>query len=825
MVKTTKTHSRVIKEATWLMLGLLIPLFAGCDIMGSTGSTGGGGGGTTDGTDDGDNDQQTQDTISLVTDRVISGADQLTILYAVPTTATGVRPFYLPISSDPATPSNRTYVTTSTLAPGEGQFTLAAQNIPLGEFFVGVEYTSAEGASKYVLGTGVLRVQGPPSPQFVVPEEDVTRTAGQEGQTIDIRADVGDTEDVVAWRLFYISQTTAPDLEQLSAAQVAELGNLLRTGQGNVVSYTWDPQNVPAGVYLLGLSATDTGQSVADTAAAGNASKIVTIYSSFTVTIQAAQQQIQEPTITVSQPANNVSLFQTGTVSIAFEAQVFEDADETITAFYDTDLDYDNGVTEIVTGLTAEDTTTSWTVENITPGLYYVGVAVDDGVNPVVEAYAPGSVQLSNEANLSVTEPAESLEIRPSGSVTISWTTNVSSSIAQTEVFAMADRDGDGEGEEPKIIIRALSGDETTTETWVPTGQVGRYVIKVRLVFNDPTASPNELLSQAPGSVRITTAPKIIWVGSFTNTAEEEMSPGAIFEGVQPEDNLGSAFSPVGDLDGDGVDEILMAARYGKPFFANPSGIGEGEAYLIYGRSERYRGRWNVNSVGIESLRGVIFTGIRLPEGDTETDGLADLSRYPDVDDDGRDEMIFGFPHANSRGHNVSPFQDGTLDPDEDLFESLCTLERHEQFLRGGVVIVSSKNSIFRDPTSETPVIYLDLVGQDFLNTRPAPERDETWFSDRLNKDSTPVPCEGFCNDPKTDGYYDTVHGTSMGFNNALADGYIKAYIYQGCGAGGFSLVCGVQYCSPAGRYVTVPASPLLSSGAGLSGFYCDAFG
>ena len=79
--------------------------------------------------------------------------------------------------------------------------------------------------------------------------------------------------------------------------------------------------------------------------------------------------------------------------------------------------------------------------------------------------------------------------------------------------------------------------------------------------------------------------------------------------------------------------------------------------------------------------------------------------------------MVFGFPEAESRGHNISPLQNGFIEP-----RALATLEREDQFLRGSIVIVSSRNSAISSPTPNNPAIKLDLVGQDFIVTCVDPE-------------------------------------------------------------------------------------------------------
>ncbi|MCH7995907.1 MAG: hypothetical protein IIB57_15885, partial [Planctomycetes bacterium] len=157
--------------------------------------------------------------------------------------------------------------------------------------------------------------------------------------------------------------------------------------------------------------------------------------------------------------------------------------------------------------------------------------------------------------------------------------------------------------------------------------------------------------------------------------------------------------------------------------------------------------------VGTEGLPGVVFVGIRTPQANNDTDGLTAVTALPDLDFDGRNELMFGFPNTDSRGHNVSIFQNGVRDP-----TTLCTLEKHQQFLRGGVVIVSSKTAVLQNPDAGfQPVINLDEVGQMFSNRFPFTDIAEVSFLDIYNSESTDPPCQGNCIDQESDGIFDAI--------------------------------------------------------------------
>jgi len=806
----------------------------GCNTTFSTS----GGGGTTDpnGGDDGEDGETTAEITNLNgADLPASGNQPITINYTVPASATNLAAFYVPTALAEDAGQRQPFEFGTPLAAGTSSFTINVADLPGGTYRIGISYVDG-GSSFTILSEASLIVEGLPSPQFFSPDQDTSVVAGA---TVPIVADLGDPEAEVAWRLFYVKSSGATPIEDLtSIEQIAQLGTELRASTGNAISFEWNTSGVAAETYVIGVSATDTGTPIDDVDQA-DLDKVVTAYCDHTVTVLSEEPPPPaQPTLLVSQPGEDTAVFLAGSVDIAFQADLVEQTFVGMTLFYDTDAVYSNGFAGVIAEDLAEtDTSATWELDSDdSEGLYYVGVLLEYGEGDSVATYATGRVDFVKTPSLTVTAPASDTITQPNNSVSIAWTTNVPASVAETEVVAQRISDGH------TVVVQEAGSSGDTSVSWTPTAVQGRFTILVRIIFTDEEV--DDLTAQAPGAVRVSTAPPIIWVGSFADDDESSQPAGAIFGGVQFEDNLGTDFSSVGDLDGDGADEFMMAARYGKPFFTNPEGIGEGEAYLIYGSRDRYGGIYNVNSVGTETLRGVTFTGIRTPQGNWDTDGLSDLSRIPDVDGDDLDELVFGFPTVNSRGHNVDPDQDGVRPPEE-----LESLEKAGQFLRGGLVIVSSTNSILQNPDAGTPVINLDLVGQRFDTNcvlfEPGTEGD--LILDLFSYDSDTGECTGSCDEPATDGNPD---GTLMnwGFVAALADDYFAAMWGSGClndydlhlNRCRFDDALGItrlqtDYCTDLGPGICQPSSPALHNavgrhpdtafrGFGYSGYYPDTW-
>ncbi len=106
------------------------------------------------------------------------------------------------------------------------------------------------------------------------------------------------------------------------------------------------------------------------------------------------------------------------------------------------------------------------------------------------------------------------------------------------------------------------------------------------------------------------------------------------FKGIDGDDASGSSVSNAGDINGDGIDDLLIGASS-----ADPNGIfGAGETYLVYGKS------------GASALSGtfdlanadVTFNGI----GSSDQSGSS-VSNAGDINGDGIDDLLIGASDAD----------------------------------------------------------------------------------------------------------------------------------------------------------------------------------
>lgn len=752
-------NTRLVPMASRVLLvGLLAALGAGCPATTPpAGNDNGGSSGTASG-----------QILNLKSNLPVSELDlPVSVFYTVGGSPTQVDGFYRRVADDSpnAGQIGNDVITNANLPMGSNlSFFVDPSELGVGFYRIGL-FITVGGVRQAVLSDGVLKVEGSPDPIFRQPESFSVVSRGDEQV---VQWDNRDPEGVVQWRLFRLAEGDSRD----EAAD--QIGTQLAIGTGNVGSYTLQTASLLPGRYELGVSATDSGRSIATTVADGEEFRIKTTRNVF-IEVVDPQSVRMPPTFSWIAPADTaVSLFRDEPFTLQFQGTIREaGATGQIELFYDSDAISTNGFTSIAADLPTSTRTFALPVEEMDEGVYRIGSIITDGINEPVITYAAGSVTLVKTATLLVTAPLTTVSIPPSpagsneNTVDVTWETNVPADEGTVEVFAL--RVGGGSTEIPVLPASPL----TITSAEFSSATAGVFEIYVRVRFTDGSTP---LVDKAPQDVRVSSLPTVLWVGEIAK--ENRVWEGAIFQGIQNEDNAGSSFTTAGDLNEDGRDEFVIAARYGKPFFTNPSGIGHGEAYMLFGDTRaNLVGEFSLNSVGTPLLKGVTFAGMRTVNGtdncepatpNEQTDGLSDITMIPDADNDGLPDLVFGFPFVNSRGWCLD--QEGNVEHG---------LDARGQFSSGGVVIVSSTNPQFKDPDGEDPTIFLDEVGQGFAtgNTAVGWPAGVTIATDIaqdacMGRTAPEEPaCAGLPFDcvPGENGLFDIITGPSIGFISQLA--------------------------------------------------------
>ncbi len=191
----------------------------------------------------------------------------------------------------------------------------------------------------------------------------------------------------------------------------------------------------------------------------------------------------------------------------------------------------------------------------------------------------------------------------------------------------------------------------------------------IRATITD--GSNNAVHSYAAGTINVVRSA----TGSVDLAQVGKTISGALFRGFNPGSRLGTRMTNITDFDQDGIDDFVLVAQFG-----NPRNFGNiGEAYLIYGLDNvRFGGEINVNSTA-RTISGAILEGpptrcfneecsVQEPDGGLDlksydnprTDGITDVSAIPDLDGDGRPEILIGMAHVDG------VYQSRDDDPDDD---------------------------------------------------------------------------------------------------------------------------------------------------------------
>ena len=125
-----------------------------------------------------------------------------------------------------------------------------------------------------------------------------------------------------------------------------------------------------------------------------------------------------------------------------------------------------------------------------------------------------------------------------------------------------------------------------------------------------------------------------VFFGPMERVVGAESEADIIIHGVGHEDRLGSAIAGVDDFDGDGIDDLLLGARYASD---------TGEAYLFYG-GEDFEGTYDTSDADLtlQASEAIAFGFVVAGDGDLNGDGYAEIAIGSPDWTDGRVEVLYG---------------------------------------------------------------------------------------------------------------------------------------------------------------------------------------
>ncbi|HED52861.1 MAG TPA: hypothetical protein ENJ00_01495 [Phycisphaerales bacterium] len=118
---------------------------------------------------------------------------------------------------------------------------------------------------------------------------------------------------------------------------------------------------------------------------------------------------------------------------------------------------------------------------------------------------------------------------------------------------------------------------------------------------------------------------------------------GFVLHGRNPYDRSGGAVSSAGDVNGDGIDDLLIGAKY-----ADPNGLDRaGESYVVFGRTGAFPA--SIGPSSLDGTNGLVLSGV-----DTYDASGSSVSSAGDVNGDGIDDIIIGATGADPNGNSAA---------------------------------------------------------------------------------------------------------------------------------------------------------------------------
>ncbi|MEH1837913.1 MAG: hypothetical protein V7L20_03880 [Nostoc sp.] len=143
---------------------------------------------------------------------------------------------------------------------------------------------------------------------------------------------------------------------------------------------------------------------------------------------------------------------------------------------------------------------------------------------------------------------------------------------------------------------------------------------------------------------------------SFFNLSDLNGTNGFKINGIAPDDFSGGSVSNAGDINNDGIDDLIIGA-----VFADPNGnSGAGQSYVVFGRTNLgSRGTGTFNLSNLNGTNGFFINGIAANNysgnsvnnaGDINNDGIDDLIIGASGSVAGQSYVVFGGKNLGSGG-------------------------------------------------------------------------------------------------------------------------------------------------------------------------------
>jgi hypothetical protein len=205
---------------------------------------------------------------------------------------------------------------------------------------------------------------------------------------------------------------------------------------------------------------------------------------------------------------------------------------------------------------------------------------------------------------------------------------------------------GRSTGFDPAISLSTLDGSNGFRLDGVATYDRSGFAVSVAgdvngdgiddLIIGAPGTSPNGIYS---GSSFVVFGRSTGFAAAISLSALDGRN-GFRLDGVAASDFSGGTVSAAGDVNGDGLDDLIISASG-----ADPNGSYSGSSYVVFGRSTGFAA-----AINLSSLNG--STGFRLDGVAARDYSGATVAAAGDVNGDGINDLIIGADSADPNGYN-----------------------------------------------------------------------------------------------------------------------------------------------------------------------------
>ncbi|MDF5739469.1 integrin alpha [Nostoc sp. S13] len=161
------------------------------------------------------------------------------------------------------------------------------------------------------------------------------------------------------------------------------------------------------------------------------------------------------------------------------------------------------------------------------------------------------------------------------------------------------------------------------------------------LIIGAPYASPNRISNA--GQSYVVFGRTNLGSGGTLNLSSLNGTNGFIINGIAASDYSGSSVSNAGDINGDGIDDLIIGAPY-----ASPNRISNaGQSYVVFGRTNLGSGG-TLNLSSLNGTNGFLINGFAI----SDYSGFS-VSKAGDINNDGIDDLIIGARRAEANGDST----------------------------------------------------------------------------------------------------------------------------------------------------------------------------